>query len=140
MRALCASGSYYNLVGRQSAACGPCAPISEQTPRTFVGAGRSLFGRRELCGVVSTSARPTAAKPSVTTCGQSTPDGHTDAEIALPQAPAALRHRSGGIPHGGGSGASTTKPSRNPSTGPPPSSVATAAGITPVSYPSVGRR
>ena len=25
-----------------------CAPISEQTPHTFVGAGRSLFGRREL--------------------------------------------------------------------------------------------
>jgi hypothetical protein len=24
----------------------------EQTPRTFVGAGRSLFDRRERCGVV----------------------------------------------------------------------------------------
>jgi hypothetical protein len=43
MRALCASVSYYNLVGGHV-----WASASEQTPRTFVGAGRSLFDRREL--------------------------------------------------------------------------------------------
>ena len=43
MWAPCGSEAYYKLVGQ-----GRPGETGEQTPRTFVGAGRSLFDRREL--------------------------------------------------------------------------------------------
>ena len=43
MWAPCGSVAYYKLVGQRRLR----SQIGKQTPRTFIGAGRSLFDRRE---------------------------------------------------------------------------------------------